>query len=179
MNRGLGVVVSLEGSMQSAKVLQCGKCLGYQAFYEYLLPGAGFWVGVWVGSIVQIYTMKLANYTVSEVTLVSDSSDSQNLSWNQGYPGTKRGYWWVIAWGDHLATQSEVHRSAPSTASSGSLLEMQVSLQTYYTRIPRWFVCIIEFEKCWSTPTDSSTSLNSTFNEHPRCPRHCAEYYGY
>lgn len=115
--KGLGVVLSLEGGVQSAKVLQCGECLGCQAFYEYLLPGAGLWVGAWVGSIVQIYTMKLANSPVSEVTLVSGIIK---------YPGTKRGYWWVIAWGDHLATQSEVHRSAPSTASSSSLLEMQI-----------------------------------------------------
>lgn len=66
----MGVVLNLEGVVKRAKVLQCGECAGYQTFmniYSQVLH-LGWCLN---GSTVQMYTMRLVNFSVSEVILVS------------------------------------------------------------------------------------------------------------
>lgn len=98
----------------------CEKCcsvkgLGYRACCECLLPGAGLWS---VPGLAPLYRCGPwdQQILVPEIILVSGI---KTLPRKQERP------WLLIDWVTYiLATQSEVHRPAPSSASSGSLLEM-------------------------------------------------------
>ena len=112
----LMVVLSLEGIVENAAMW---RVFGVQNLLWISTPMCWAWFGVWFGPTVQMCIMKsIKFYDFRSHTGLWDHNVTQG-------PRRVMIARWLVGVIHILFTQNEVHRPAPSSASSGSLLEMQ------------------------------------------------------